>query len=535
MKKNNIFKYIFIIVIIVLSIITYSFYKKEKQTEEANKSIAQENEDTANIVKELRLSISQLDTINPLISHNKYVQEISKMIFDSLITLDENYNMEYSLATEISKTDDITYIVKLRNDVKWSDGTTLKAEDVRYTAQLLKSMDSVYSYNIQHLVAIDILDDQTLRFTLDQAVPFFEYNLTFPIMSYEYYSDSDFINSEKTNIPIGTGMFKIASYDEKVIGLEKNTEYWNKEKNSVLEKININIYSSMGEVYNDFKNGNIDAINTSQNSINQYIGTIGFATIEFSGREYDYVAFNTSNAYLASANVRNALSYYIDKNNTIASCYGNTYKVSDFPLDYGNFLYQEGVIDNGYNSESANNLLVADGWFFKNNCWQKLYGKKYVKLAFTLTVNGGNELDLVIAENLRQQWANAGITVTIKKVTAENYYKILNSRTGYDAILVNMSTSFTPNINTYLASGNYSNYSNEEINQIMTEVNNITDIEFLKEKYKRILEIYNQEKPFMSVARKKNVLVYNTNLTGNLKPTSYNLYNNIEKWYRKNY
>lgn len=535
MKKNNLFKYIFIIVIIVLAIVTYSFYKKERQEEENIKAAVQEAEDTANVVKELRLSISQIDSINPIVSHNKYVQEISKIIFDSLITLDENYNKQYSLATEISKIDDLTYIVKLRDDVKWSDGTEFKAEDVRYTAQLLKNINSVYSANIQHLIAIDILDDQTLKFTLDQAVPFFEYNLTFPIMSSEYYADSDFANSEKTNNPLGTGMFKIVSYDEKVIGLEKNTEYWNSEKNSVLEKININIYGSMGEVYNDFKNGNIDAINTSQSSVNQYIGSIGFASLEFSGRDYDYVAFNVSNNYLASANVRNALSYYVDKNNIIASCYGNSYRISDFPLDYGNYLYQTGIIDNSYNSELASTLLTNDGWVLKNNSWQKLNGKRYVKLSFSLTVNGDNNLDVAIAENLRQQWANAGINVTIKKVSTNNYYNILNSKTGYDAVLINMSTSFSPNLNTYLSYGNYSNYSNEEINQILADANNISDSETLKEKFKRVIEIYNQDKPFMSISRKKNVLVYNTNLVGNLKPTTYNIYNNIEKWYRKNY
>lgn len=330
-------------------------------------------------------------------------------------------------------------------------------------------------------------------------------------------------------------MFKITSYDEKIINLEKNTEYWNEEKNSVLEKININTYQTMGEVYNDFKNGNIDTINTSQTSVNQYIGTIGFSSIEFDGREYDYIAFNQANAYLSSSKVRKALSYYIDKNNTIASCYGNTYRIADFPLDNGNFTYQKGIIDNSYNSELASNLLAEEGWIFKNNSWQKLNGRKYNKLSFTLTVNNDNSQDVVIAENLRQQWANAGIAVTIRKVSANNYYQLINNKTGYDSILVNISTSFSQNLNTYIGQGNISNYNNEEINQILTEVDNINDNNLLKEKYKKILEIYNNEKPFLSIARKKSLLVYNTNLTGNLKPTSYNIYNNIEKWYRKNY
>lgn len=534
MKKINIFKYIFIIVIIILAIVTYSIYKKDKSNPE-KKSVTQETEDTTNVVKELRLAISQMDTINPIISKNKHVQEISKIVFDSLIELKEDYSKEYALATEVSKTDDVTYVIKLRENVKWSDGSDFKAEDVKYTIELLRNIDSVYTGNVQNIVAIDIIDDHTLRFTLNQNVPFFEYNLTFPIMSSEYYKDTDFANSDKTNLPIGTGMFKIKSFDEKVISLEKNTDYWNTEKNSVLEQININIYQTMGEVYNDFKNGNVDCINTSQNSVNQNIGTIGFASLEFDSKDYDYVAFNSNNTYLASANVRKALSYYIDKNNTIASSYGNGYRVSDFPLDYGNFLYTNDLIDNGYNSGAAGNLLATDGWSFKNNSWQKLIGNKYVRLAFTLTVNGDNAISVSVAENLRQQWANSGITVTIRKVSSQNYYNLINSRNGYDAILMNISNSFTPNINTYAGSGNISNYNNDEINQLITDSSNMDDTNQIKENYKRIIQIYNDEKPFMSIARKRNLLVYNTNLTGNLKPTPYNIYNYIEKWYRKNY
>ncbi len=535
MKKINIFKYVFIIFIIVLAVITFSIYKKESKNTE-KKSVVQENEENENVVRELRLAISQLDTINPIISKNKHVQEISKIIFDPLIDLNENYSKRYALASEVSKTDDYTYIIKLREDVKWSDGSSFKAEDVRYTIELLKNIDSIYSQNVYNVVGCDVIDDNTLKLTLNAQVPFFEYNLTFPIMSSEYYRDYDFMNSERTNLPIGTGMFKITSYDEKVIGLEKNSDYWNSEKNSVLEKININIYPTMGEVYNDFKNGNIDTINTSQNSVNQYIGTIGFAAIEFDSREFDYVAFNVQNTYLSSSNVRKALSYYIDKNNTIASSYGNGYRVADFPLDYGNYLYQSEIIDNGYNSEAASNLLIADGWSYRNNSWQKLVGKKYVKLTFSLTVNSDNETNVAVAENLRQQWANAGINVTIRKVNSDNYYNLINSRGGYDAILMNMSTSFSPNINTYIGPGNISNYTNEEINNLIAESNNLVGNEDqLKEKYKRIIEIYNEQKPFMSISRKKNLLVYNTNLTGNLKPSSYNIYNYIEKWYRKNY
>ncbi len=534
MKKINAFKYIFIVVIIILAIVTYRFYSKEKK-EKQNNVGTQEVQETENVVKELRLAISGLDTINPIISHNKHVQEISKIIFDPLITLKEDYSKEYALASEVSKIDDKTYIIRLKDNIKWSDGTEVTSADVRYTVELLKNIDSIYSENVRQVGFIDILDNKTLRFTLTEASPFFEYNLTFPIMSSEYYKDSDFVKSNKTNLPLGTGLFKIVSFDEKVINLERNTQYWNTEKHTVLEKININIYATMGEVYNDFKNGNVDTINTSQRSVSQYIGSIGFEALEFDGREYDYVAFNAKSKNLSSAKVRKALTYYIDKNNTVASCYGNSNRVSDFPLDYGSFLYQGDVIDNSYNAENANNLLHEEGWTYKNNIWQKSTNRRYNKLYFTLTINEDNPTNEKIAQNLIKQWNNSGVTVSLKKVNTKKFNELLKSKKGYDAILLNISNSYSPNINTFLGNGNFSNYSNKEVNQLLSEVNNITDDNLLKEKYKRIMQIYNDEKPFLSISRKKNLLVYNANLTGSLKPTVYNIYNNIEKWYRRNY
>ena len=162
MKKSNAFKYIFIIVILILAIVTVSIYNREKKTTTNQTSNEQEIEENENVVRELRLAIAQLDTINPIISKNKYVQEVSKIIFDSLININEDFSSSYALAREISQTDDITYIIKVKTDVKWSDGSTLKAEDVRYTIELLKNTNSIYSSNVRNVNSAEVIDDETV-------------------------------------------------------------------------------------------------------------------------------------------------------------------------------------------------------------------------------------------------------------------------------------------------------------------------------------------------------------------------------------
>ena len=73
--------------------------------------------------------------------------------------------------------------------------------------------------------------------------------------------NEDFQSSNK--IPIGTGMYKIASIDEDNIFLIRN-DRWVKLKDSTprTESITIHKSNSAGEIFNSFKLGNIDAINT---------------------------------------------------------------------------------------------------------------------------------------------------------------------------------------------------------------------------------------------------------------------------------
>ena len=94
----------------------------------------------------------------------------------------------------------------------------------------------------------------TLRVILSQEVPFFEYYLNFPILSSNYYGEDDFWNTEKNNAPITTGRFKISETTDGGIVLVKNGNWWNiQNDNSIIEKITINIYSSIAELYNAFK------------------------------------------------------------------------------------------------------------------------------------------------------------------------------------------------------------------------------------------------------------------------------------------
>ena len=63
----------------------------------------------------------------------------------------------------------------------------------------------------------------------------------------------------------------IAEVTNNTIVLGKNENWWNKEQKSTIENITINLYSTVAEMYNAFKMGNIDLINTENQNYQDYI------------------------------------------------------------------------------------------------------------------------------------------------------------------------------------------------------------------------------------------------------------------------
>ncbi len=472
-----------------------------------------------------------LDTINPILSNNKNVQDISKLIYDPLITLTADYKAEACLAKEWAKQSDNSYLIKLRENVKWSDGQRFTSEDVKFTIDRLKEISSIYSYNVQYVTGVDIVDDYTVKINLEKEIPFFEYQLTFPILSKDYYEAEDFVNTEKNTSPVGTGKYKIAEVQPSYIILEKNTGWWNRDIKLTIEKITVNLYSSVGELYNSFKIGNIDLISTANDNLQEYIGTIGYSSKELKGREHTFLALNTQNYFLSKQEVRKAIAYSIDKENIVSSVFNSKCYTSSFPLDYGSWLSQGQDASSGYNLEQAKQILVDGGWSYRSGYWQKTENYKTQKLTLNLLVRASDASKVAVAENIRQQLENQGIRINIVQASDEQYNNNINSR-NYDIALCSMTLSPGPNLNTYLGEGNIANYSNEEVTNIMNEVKNTTDENILKEKYTRLAEIYKSDIPYISLYNNKYIVAYNSGLVGEITPNWFYQFYGIEGWYK---
>ena len=169
--KGNIIKYIFIIFILAIVIAVIYKINNDKKTENEIENTNQNDE--IEIVKEINLGVAEFDTINPILSKNKHIQEITKIIYEPLLELDEEYKLQNCLADDWAKTGSNTYLIKIKDNIKWSDGNLFTVEDVIFTIDTLKQVQSIYSSNVQNIVGTQKIDDDTLQITTDSEIPFF--------------------------------------------------------------------------------------------------------------------------------------------------------------------------------------------------------------------------------------------------------------------------------------------------------------------------------------------------------------------------
>ncbi|HEX9461571.1 MAG TPA: ABC transporter substrate-binding protein [Alphaproteobacteria bacterium] len=155
---------------------------------------------------------------------------VARHLFDRLVDTDEHQRPRPGLATEWKAIDDTTWEFKLRQGVKFHDGSDFTAEDVVATLKRVPWVpNSPSSFRIytQAIVSTEILDPYTIRFKTASPYPLLPIDLSaVHIISrkFEQAPTGDF-NSGRA--AIGTGPFKFVEYvpGDRIV-LVRNDSYW---------------------------------------------------------------------------------------------------------------------------------------------------------------------------------------------------------------------------------------------------------------------------------------------------------------------
>ena len=263
------------------------------------------------------------------------------------------------------------------------------------------------------------------------------------------------------------------------------------------------MYTSAGEAYNAFKLGNLDLMTTQSLNYEEHIGTMGYKTVEYIGREYEEGFAETIPLYI------------LDLQKQFTS-----HTEALIKLDEKQIL-------------TAKELLEEAGWELISGNWQKQEEGTTIRARVNLVVDASNAKRIVVAEEIEKQLAETGIIVNTIRASSTQYAKYLENK-NYDMILTGKLIGISPDLTSYIGNGNLSQFEDTEANALLREIADLSDNETeLQNKYKQLVRLIEEKRPYVSLYFNRGTVIYTQDLQGKISPNFYNVFYNIEEWVRQ--
>ena len=510
----------------------------EEETEEATQAAAQELTFVLN---------NEPDTIDPTITNNSFAVPFIVNCFEGLVTYNEAGEVVPGNAETWSSNDDMTvYTFKLREGLKWSDGTPLTANDYVYsafrvldpaTAGQYVNMISDYVVNGNEYyagevtaeeVGIKALDDLTLEFTLSAPCPYFVDLVSmwvyFPVQQATVEANGDQWTT-KAETYIGNGPFKVTEIKtgESYV-LEKNENYWDAD-NVTLDKLTYRYILDVATALTAYENGEVDGVRTipSSDMARLKADNAGVQTAGSYGTVYYDI--NCGVAPFDNVLVRKALNLAIDREsliNNVAqidavpafSFYAPGYVVDGKDLTEGRPTFEMSATAE---VEAAQAALAEAG--YPNG-----EGFPTLQLSYYSDDNVKK-----IAEAIKEMWeTNLGITVEISSADWGVFYTDVQAGNyqvaamGWSADYVN-PMSFLPLLYTDDVTNN-SFYSNPDYDALVDQVKTENDPAAFASLVKQADELVSADYPVLPLYYKSNNYLLKDYVEGVYMTSSSNLY-----------
>jgi peptide/nickel transport system substrate-binding protein len=194
----------------------------------------------------LKLAVTRFNTLNPLLNKNYSLFQIHHLIYEGLVTFDENMEIKPLLAQDWNKsTDGQSLQLTLRQDVNWHDGKPFTAEDVIFTINLIKGNingNSVFKGSLQQITDVREIQNGVINITFSKPFSNSLEVMTFPILPKHLFDGNDINKLKSPDFPlVGTGSYKLYNYETmRSIQLSRNDTYWGQKP--YIEKIDITIF-----------------------------------------------------------------------------------------------------------------------------------------------------------------------------------------------------------------------------------------------------------------------------------------------------
>jgi|GEM_PF-323334 len=251
----------------------------------------------------LRLFMTTPDSINPLYTFNEYVMQMSRFVFDPLFEPAGEDNCINMLAESWQLSQDgMTLDIKLRDGVKFHDGTDFSAQDVAFTIDAIKNAmyRSPYAKCVSNIDSVMVSDRLNIRIIFKKYDPDFLMKLTFPVLPAHVFENWPIDGYDYSQKLIGTGAYKFDSFTKDRISLSRNDDWWYASSSEGpghpvwINGIDFVIHENDYEMMSSFQKNVIDIALVTGTNMDYYSGRSDIFYSQYEGNRFEFVLLSTS-------------------------------------------------------------------------------------------------------------------------------------------------------------------------------------------------------------------------------------------------
>ncbi|HEX6341707.1 ABC transporter substrate-binding protein [Umezawaea sp.] len=377
-------------------------------------------------------------TLNPLLGYGS--EGVSK-IFDGLVEHRANRTLRPQLAAEAPKpaADGLSWTVRLRGDVKFTDGTAFGPEDVvaTYRALLDPASGSTMRSRFAMLTGVEQLDAQNVRFTLSKPYAPFPNLLVLGILPSEALAAGGPLASSPVNTaPVGTGPYRLTEWarGDKMV-LESNPSHV--EGDPRIKKVTVVFVPDDNTRAQRMEKGEFDGTDLPPRLATKFAQANGMRVIDHQTADLRAITLPTGNPVTGDPAMRLALNTAVNRQGMIDNLLAGkgTSASTPVPAELPEFVDPDSAFR--YDKAQADALLDQAGWIKGAD---GLRSRDGVAASFTLMYPIGDVVRVDLATAFAADARAVGVDVQLAGLSRE----AIVPRLGKDAVLGGEGDPFDP-------------------------------------------------------------------------------------------
>lgn len=500
----------------------------ESTSQDSDKKVTGEPKGKQEITLNFRLGP---DTFDPQATTATSALRGISQIFDRLVSLDNELKPLPMLATQWELQDDsLSWVFKLRRNVKFHDDTEFNAQAVKFTFSRLfdPKTKSPSADQFSMIDSVEVLDDYTVKFVL--KFPYAPFPRVLSLIPASIISPTavDKYGEDFFKHPVGTGPFKLQSWEpgNKAV-LIRNDKYWAGPPK--LEKVTFTYIRDESARMAALLAGDVDIEETVPPSQVKVVeNNPDLQLYRGPALMTEYVGFNTDKQPFNDKLVRSAVAHAIDMDQIIKHVFNGVGVRAIQPISKKIWGYNPEIKGYNYDLEKARDYLAQAGW--KDTDGDGYVDKNGKRLKAELLVMNLTEITRM-AEAIKASVKQVGIDLT---VTVQDWTTYLaNIQKGNMQMFVLGWAPATGDADDTLYSQfhssnvgrlNRTRFVNKELDRLLEAQRVERDPDKRLELIHKAIELIAAEAPWIPTFTRENLMAVNKRVKGfGLHPSDYYL------------